>query len=220
MKRRILILFAVASLGLSSCQEELLYSCNEELNGYVAENLEEIHLLNRAEWKDLDLELRIPVYRAFTQEQKQTFWIQKVEETMELNWNSEEMAHLQKLLDYFQCNPQIFADDFIENEEEFCEFDKFQYEWCAYAETELGWSKNLTYSIIADGNRIKDKNGTLDISVEQWRKYLRRAEGAIPNCNCSTYDNNCEHYCSQNYACNVRQGCGAAWNFWCNGLCQ
>ena len=75
MKTFIFLFAVLVSLGLCSCQEPLMYSCDEELNDWVIDNMEDIQLLSRSEWKKLEMEYQIPAYRAFTSKQKQDFLI-------------------------------------------------------------------------------------------------------------------------------------------------
>ena len=219
MKRIFLFSLVLTMFGFVSCQEEDVYSCNEEINEFVTMNLDEFKMLNRSEWCDLELILQRPAYRTFSMEKRQEFWKQKIEEVMELDWNDKERAHLQSLLTFIQDNQQVFKSYLWEDEEEFDKYDRFTYEWISYAETELGWERRLIKNIIADGNRIKDKKGTLDISTEKMRQYLRRAE-FLPDCDCNQAQDWCDTHCGNDPCDEKIIGCGNLWATNCDGLCE
>ena len=81
----------VIILSLVSCNKnEVIYSCNSEVNDWVNKNLYGISTMTRSEWKALDNEYKIPVFRAFSQEQRILFWKEKIKRNVERDlrqWN-------------------------------------------------------------------------------------------------------------------------------------
>ena len=219
MKKSVLYLLLTVMVGFTSCQEDLLYSCNEELNDWVIANMEDIHHLKRMEWCDLELQYQLPTFIAFTQEQKINFWLDKIKETMEMGWEEKELAHLQEFYDYIANHPDLYADDFNNECAAFEDFDRFQYEWTSYAKNELDWSEKLIYAIVADGNKLKDKEGNLDISAEKLKQF-RQYNEQYPWCNCSSkaYSTCILGHCSKLYKCK-QLACGAGLRFICDGMC-
>lgn len=85
-----------------SCQNEenVYYSCDEAEDAWVKENLSSIRKMETTEWFSISEKLKLPVYRAFSLEQKQSVWMKKLEDVMMNNeWKTEEIEHLQQLYD-------------------------------------------------------------------------------------------------------------------------
>ena len=221
MKTLIFSFIVLTGLCLASCQQTLEYSCNEELNDWVLDNMEDIHILSRSQWKELELEYQIPAYRAFMSKQKQNFWIQKLEEVSALDWNEKEKNHLKVLYDYIKDNQYIFESNFWQNETAFIEFDKFQYEWISYAKSELTWDTNLIGAIAANGNKLKNKTGELDIPIERLTIYKRSIESG-GTCSCCSHSDWCSSgFCEETNRCDyVHTGCGMLMMYECDGLCS
>lgn len=220
--RTFIFLFAVlVSLGLCSCQEPLMYSCDEELNDWVIDNMEDIHLLSRSEWCKLEMEYQVPAYRAFVPKQKQNFWIQKLEEVMELDWNQKEKDHLKVLCDYIKENPHIFESSFWQDEAAFIEFDKFQYKWVCYAQSELKWKKEIIAAIAVNGHKMKNKEGELDIPIESLLVAKSSSETSI-RCSCCSHSDWCSSgFCEKTGRCEyIHSGCGTLMMYECDGLCS
>ena len=54
-----------------------------------------VHQLNRQQWLTIKtIGQKIATYRGFTSEQKHKFWHDKLEEVKMLDWNSEELKHI------------------------------------------------------------------------------------------------------------------------------
>ena len=144
----------VIILSLVSCNKnEVIYSCNSEVNDWVNKNLYGISTMTRSEWKALDNEYKIPVFRAFSQEQRILFWKEKINDIInDYEWKEEEYNHLIELLEFINNNEDIFdfSKDF--SDEQIEKIEVFSYKWVEKALNELEWNLPLIKSIIASGD--------------------------------------------------------------------
>lgn len=102
MKKLFFIVGLLSLLTFFSCQNEenVYYSCDEAEDAWVKENLSSIRKMETTEWFSISEKLKLPVYRAFSLEQKQSVWMEKLEDVMMNNeWKTEEIEHLQQLYD-------------------------------------------------------------------------------------------------------------------------
>lgn len=66
MKKIIYLLGLSMALLMSSCsQDEVFYSCNEEEDTFVKDNLKEIQKMTRGEWLESSQDLKLPMYPGF-----------------------------------------------------------------------------------------------------------------------------------------------------------
>lgn len=79
--RKSLLIVTILLLGMSSCQQddELIYSCDPVEDAWAKENLDDIRVMTRANWLEIDDSKKRVVYRAFSAEQKQDFWVEKID---------------------------------------------------------------------------------------------------------------------------------------------
>ena len=100
MKKLFFIVGLLSLLTFFSCQNEenVYYSCDEAEDAWVKENLSSIRKMETTEWFSISEKLKLPVYRAFSLEQKQSVWMEKLEDVMMNNeWKTEEIGlHLLK----------------------------------------------------------------------------------------------------------------------------
>jgi hypothetical protein len=207
----------VMCLALSSCsQDEEIYSCDKEVNAWVKENLSDIQQMSRAEWLSLDENLKGPAFGAFTAIQKNVFWKEKMKEVQIFDWNEQEISHLNLLLEAIEQN-FVWFDINNRTESDIEQLDIFAYKWIEYAEEELGWNKNLIGSIIASGNKLLDKNGTIMIKTTST---IRLKSSSEPACTCSTESDWCSlnAYC-KNDGCTETHYCGTLLLYDCDGRC-
>ncbi len=181
---RILNLFFLTCLlsVFASCQKEEIYSCNEEVNDWVKENLKEIRTMTRSEWKNLDEYVKRGCFVAFTQQQKVDFWKEKFNEALELGWTKEEAEHIK-------------------------------------AEQQFQWSKSTIAGLIATGNKLLDKKGT--VQINQTRAMTK--SGGESRCNCSTSSDWCSGSvdCQSTNDCDDNNhGCGTLFVYSCDGRCN
>ena len=165
----------VIILSLVSCNKnEVIYSCNSEVNDWVNKNLYGISTMTRSEWKALDNEYKIPVFRAFSQEQRILFWKEKINDIInDYEWKEEEYNHLIELLEFINNNEDIFdfSKDF--SDEQIEKIEVFSYKLVEKALNELEWNLPLIKSIIASGDDII-------LNDEKETNELRN-----PKCNCN-----------------------------------
>ena len=79
-------LFFLILILMSCNQDDIVYSCNEEVNQWAKENLDGLRTMSREDWKGLSDNKKIAAYRAFNQEQRITFWKDKFAAVKMLDW--------------------------------------------------------------------------------------------------------------------------------------
>lgn len=212
-----LYVFAIALSFFSSCSnEEKVYSCNESINEWVCENLSDIRTMSRTEWSKSDEKLKIPIYRAFTHQQRLDFWLGKFQEVLSLDWSDAEKKHISKLIKELESHPN-FVDGYNGlSDQEKNEFDLFFYEWFEISKNEFKWSDRQLYAIVASGNTLLDTKGTLLVSKNK-EATLSYAES---NCNCSTSSDWCSTSMCEDVSCeDTFLGCGTIFAYDCDGRC-
>lgn len=221
--------FLLSMIGLSifSCgnDERITYSCNPTENKWVHENLAEIRCMTRAQWNVLSENLKIPVYRAFPQQQKVNLWLGKLQEVLMLEgWSEDEREHINDVISFIVGHQDIFNDKGLTEEQENV-VDLFCYRWTETAKERFGWDRSVIRSIIVSPNKVLDTKGTLAKSLVVSTR-ASKAEGSntdVDNCNCNTSDNWCEHAfpdcedvpCEGSY-----HGCGWFLVKQCDGICK
>ena len=222
-----------ASFALFSCsQEEEIYSCDEAVNDWVKDNLFDIQKMTRSDWLNLDENVKQAAYVAFTPEQKQTFWLEKMQEVLLLGWNEVEKVHLESLYKMILDNPQWFSLGFSENKHELEKFELFTYKWVEYAKDDLEWDDILIFSITVYKYKLLDKTGRLDINLATLTPSVRLKNGSeavgeggkVLRCNCIQANNDCPNQnetCAQYpKTCRHKYGCGYFSLGTCDGYCQ
>ncbi|GHT77089.1 hypothetical protein AGMMS50262_17220 [Bacteroidia bacterium] len=220
MKLKIVIKACVIVMcfALFSCsQDEEVYSCDKEVNAWVKENLVDIQQMTREGWLQLDESVNRATYVAFAPEQKQEFWLQKLQEVLSLDWNELEKSHIEALSQKVIDNPNWFSKERTKEESE--EYDLFQYKWIEYAQEELGWTLNQVGSIALTGNKVVDKQGGIQMNTTGIRL---KSGSEKPSCGCNQMDSWCgvTKYCSNDDCDGSSWGCGLLGLAPCNGLCK
>lgn len=118
-----------------------------------------VTVTTRAEWLQLDYSVSRQALVDMTPEQKQLFWIDKINETLQFDWNPEERRHLNRVITWLKENPGAFENG--KSEEELKYVEDFLMQWAKTAEQELGWSKKLIAALLTTGNSLKDKSGDI-----------------------------------------------------------
>lgn len=222
MNTKILSILCLTLFWVSCSQDEnLSYSCDPAANAWVKSNLSEIRAMDRAEWLKLDSKVQLASYRAFSKEQKIAFWKGKLTEAMTLDWSKDELAHIQKVLDFVNRHPNFFDDDLL-SEEQNNEVELFAYHWMKYATDSLGWDKKVVYAIAYTGYPIINTDGTMDIKTSISERVETMAKGES-DCNCSVgsmftcfpWPNNCS-----GSDCKEKSGCGFLMQQTCDGMCN
>ena len=158
MKRKnLLVLAMIVTLSSVSCSQEddIKYSCDETVDSWVKRNLPEIRRMSREQWIELEPDFGLAAYRAFTPEQRIEFWKEKFAEVKALPWSEDELLHIQQAED-FTFSSNILSLDRKLTDKENDELEIFFYKWAKYAEEQLGWEPQLTYTIIASGYSLSD----------------------------------------------------------------
>lgn len=207
----------------TSCvKDEHFYSCDPTIEEYVKSHISEINTMTRADILGLQPMVTKAFYNAFTAEHKLAFWIDKLNEVLLLDWNDEEMNHINMLIDYINENNYIFDNSFNENSEKWDSFELAIYKWVIYAEDVLKWDKKLVANIIASGDKLINKKGELAIPIKSNSPMvLNRSE---IDCKCSTQSDWCftmNTTCGTTFRdCKPVDGCGTFFQYVCDGLCH
>ena len=224
MKKTYLMMFLFIGLALTSCDNEdkIVYSCDQAKNDWVHENLDEIRCMTRAQWDLVSEGLKKPVYAAFTPEQRVNFWMEKLYQTLLLDWNDEERVHIQSLILWLEEKPQFLKGYNKLTDEEKDEMDSFSYLWIEKAQKELGWSNATVAGLVLSGNKMLDKSGTLQ-TVSSVGTRATRAESS---CDCTINDDFCAYFnpglfgeCMKAKCKVVEEDCGWLWQKDCDGEC-
>ena len=209
------------SICLCSCEQETVYSCNASVDEWVHENLSDIQVMTRSEWNNLEEELKIPAYRAFTFQQRIDFWNERCTEMLSLEWSDEEKEHITLLLNFINEHTNFLNGYSSMSDEEKNVFDLFFYQWRDKARTDFNWSDNLLRAVLASGNKLLDTKGTLLINQGNNRTSL--LSDSESDCNCSQSSDwctppgwDCEDvsWCEED-----TWGCGTILAYDCDGRC-
>lgn len=232
---RNLIFLALLLMGFCffSCQkEEMLYSCDSNIEKWAKENSSEINRMNREEFLKISNESRKKAaYRAFNLENKQRNWEEKYQELKKLNWSEDEWKHIDLIYSLVLDKTMSMLN--TENLEESDKFLIFVYRWEDYARTTLGWNKKQIYAVCYTVERVINKQGDLDVDIEHRTAMLTRSESGDenqPECSCSQKSSYCDilDHEGPDYttcktpnggSCKVVSGCGLFWQFNCDGMC-
>lgn len=222
--KKFFMLISLVGITLCSCNNENIYSCNDAIDEWVRDNLSEIRVMSRAAWTTLDEEVKAPVYRAFTNQQRVDFWTKKLEKTLSLDWNEAEKEHIASVIDFIKEHPQYLDGyDYLSDNDKNT-IDLFSYKWIEKAYEEFNWSKELVYGIIISGNTLLDKQGTLLTTVNQTGSRATVLSTSESNCNCNLTDDWCNTSTCEDVACTENGGgvfiyCGFLGMRTCNGRC-
>lgn len=225
------IAMASALSLLTACgHTEEPFSCDADIDSWVKESLAEVRVMTRSEWLELeDTETERACYRAFTTEQRQKFWIDKLNEVLSLDWNDKEGKHIEEMLSFVAGNERIFSETHSDMDFEDI-VDKFIYLWIEEGKEQLGWSDKIVYAIIATGNIMEDKHG--NISNINYRQNIETRADA--DCGCSTESDWCNFgmlqdeffpypivkECETGNCKTVGASCGTLYRYDCNGKCK
>lgn len=223
-KQFVLIVCAILCAFAASCQDDLLYSCNPEIDKWAKENLADIQKMTRSDYLKFDISYQTAAYAAFTQEQKQSLWEGKVRELLTYDdWTESERNHIEKLLVYAQENKWAYDDNLSEENEAVA--DMTAYRWREYAKETLNWNDDMINVITRSPHKVvkgvKDGVETFSLALtypkDMGNKKTRSDER--PDCNCLGQTCGPGYYCLA--GCKVViKGCGAIWKKEdCTGHC-
>lgn len=208
-------------IGLFSCDADD-YSCDPETNKWVSDNIDDIRLMARKEWVQInDISKQRGAYGAFSIEQKIALWKGKLEETLVLKWSLEEYVHIEKLTNAIQANPDWFNQNATEEIQD--QKELFAQAWLDYAIEDLKWSNELIYAIAFTPERIAPDKKVVHAPIRQ--KLKSRSE-IVHECDCNRPESANFYQCGMDTkdcrSANCKETgwkCGWAWSYACNGLC-
>lgn len=229
MKNYLYLVTMLLLLGLSSCQkdDELKYSCDPQEDAWTKNILEEIRVMTRADWLRVDDTKKRVVYRAFSAEQKQMFWVEKIDKILLANeWEEDESNHFLLLKEAVKNHLYWFNPKGIEvDERTFDEFKIFAYQWLEYARNELKWDEFLIGSIVATGNDLEFVDGNI-VNNEGYPKKVMLKNRSEVTCDCKSSNivfTTCGSLqnsdCLTNRNCEEIRDCGFLTSETCDGIC-
>lgn len=227
MNKRItfqLILFLAIITGCSKYEDEN-YSCNEKANQWAKSNLNEIKMMEVAEWHSMnDIVYQKAAYVAFDNRQRKELWLSKLNETLKLEWTDDEKEHIFKLIHLIEDKPELFdkktsVDDKTE---------LMIHQWKEYALEQLKWDHELIYAIIKTPENL---NANKRLNINMYNNPATKEKGESnedkkPLCNCNSNESHKWYLCTLVFhqchvgVCEIRnKDCGDLWLYECNGLC-
>ncbi|MDR0334252.1 MAG: bacteriocin fulvocin C-related protein [Dysgonamonadaceae bacterium] len=218
-----LVMLGILFIACSTDNEEFEFSYDRDIDEWTRKNLTEIRKLTRENYLHIkSADYRSAVYAAFSPEQKRQFWIEKLQETLLLDWNQMEKKHIESVLD-FVISTNAF-DKGLDKDGEI-----FFYKWSEFAQEYFNWSDETIFSIIVSRYPMVNKAGDILILENNASALKTRNELAesskTKRCNCSKLAF-CQKKCDSGKKCsdpgNCRKsngGCGAIGFSDCTGLC-
>lgn len=216
-----------------SCQkDEMLYSCDPNVEKWTAEKKLEINKMNREQFLGItNISYKKAAYRAFTLENKQKIWKEKLQELKKLNWSDAEWKHIVSIYSLVLNEKKTILG--LKEVEDNDELLIFSYRWEEYARTILRWNKKQIYAICYTVEKMINKQGDLAVNVEHRVEVLARNEtggGGGFECSCSQKSSYCDIIDHEGPpyttcrtpsggSCIVTSGCGLFWQFDCDGMC-
>jgi hypothetical protein len=226
----IAVIAAIATSFIAGCQkDDLVYSCDPEEDAIVKENLIEIREMSRQDWLQVDNNLKTPVYRAFASQQKQTFWVDKLNEALEAHeWNELERNHIIALRDAVSANPDWFILPHKRGSKK--KFEEFEKRWENYAKDSLMWTDKQIFAVGETGAKLLDKSGEVSFDITSpvavnfavVRLKSGTENSNQPDCNCTNTLGCGGDKCNKSYQiCKMTDGgCGFLGGSDCTGLCD
>lgn len=222
MNLKSIIVAMVIGFALYSCESnEPKYSCDQDVDAWVKDHIEEVQEMTRASWLESDAEVSLAMYRAFTPKQRLTFWNEKFQEVKRLPWSNAEIEHISKAQEYINSHADVF-DDVLKNEKNMDQLELFLYEWSEVAKRDFGWTDEVVNAMVASGNRMIDTKGTLS-PMKKSNQAGKVLLTEVEYCNCHVSS---IFTCSQNISCEnsdcteLTWGCGGFLIWSCDGRCE
>lgn len=218
MKKVILPFLFIFTLLFISCSQEDIYSCDPEINDWVYSNLNDIKVMTRSEWQSLDIEKRIPSYRAFTLEQKISFWNEKLDNILSNNWSNEEITHINDLKVFLNNHAQLLNGISTLSEEEAFAVQSYMDKWIKIGIEELDWNEDLIIAMVGKGENLGD---ALDLLTNPASTRSLKPKLSC-NCHLAEWVEWCGFYssCVEVECDDTTLGCGFFLAFECTGRCS
>lgn len=206
----------MVGLFTASCQkDELLYSCDHEIDQWTKDNYKNIQNFTVVEFLNLDYGKQKAAYIAMEEGQRHGLWIAKLNEILQMGWTQEEAEHIESLVSFIGKNKSLFSN--AETQQNSDLFELFMYSWMEYAQEVLFWDRETIHSICGDPNKavqIMTRSGIMKLSVPKVSEYVTsmqplaiktRSEGGgegggkggggeswYPDCGCSQKNDWCD----------------------------
>lgn len=115
--------------------------------------------MSRTDWlKIKNKDERKMAYTAMSSECQYRFWKDRFAELKQLKWSKDELKHIEEFETFLSENKNtLFPEDKKEREKSITAMNDFAESWMKEAEKKLGWSKELVYHIVADGELFTDE---------------------------------------------------------------
>ncbi|MCB2207299.1 MAG: bacteriocin fulvocin C-related protein [Bacteroidetes bacterium] len=222
--KKYLSILSILLFILSSCQksESHRYSCDEEINCFVVENLDKISDMNRKDLITYNIEYQRAMFRAMSPENRYSCWNDKLFETLKLEWSQDEFDHIIKLRN--EMSVGWFNEEKLSNPNYKNIIDAYLRNWIETGINEIGFSEGIVYSIVVTLDLYSEDNKLVD-----YMKAVEEADRDIfGTCTCSTTSDWCDisgygtsqkcklHHDNCTYS---SLGCGTLWTSPCDGKC-
>lgn len=227
--RIIISAISLCLLGLLvSCNnDELVYSCDKDIDTFIKKDLSTYSNIAREDWKDLPDSLKIPVYRTFSPGKCKSFWKEKEAELMKLQWSNEERTHILQL--YSKIEEDLFTPSYFENESLALQWNNFLIQWVTYALEVLKWDYAMLYTISATGEEYTEayvENLRYNFNQDSISNAPPGGGGLSSNeCTCRSWMycqflSPTEMTCKKGNCKETNHGCGVIWTSSCDGQCE
>jgi hypothetical protein len=215
MKKLFYSILLCALLFTSCTRNEFEFSCNPELNTYIATHLDEVSQIPFQELTSSDLVFQQAAFRSFSIEKKREVWLQKIQTLIDSKMYSDvETNHLVKLKEHL--TKDYFAPN--KDEQQIKQRREFAASWISYAKNTLGWSaKDVAFVVY----RLYSKQSQFDIEVDAINSLAEQATTDPElSCHCSSSTDFCSLGVCVMDGCKSSLGCGWFWTENCDGNCR
>jgi hypothetical protein len=206
-------------------EKEKNYSCNPNVNIWIKHNLNNIGNISYDDLIAYKLEYQKGIFQASTPEKRCSFWIEKINRVLALNWEKSEFEFIKKLKDSISLS--WYEDDI--DSSEFSHIDFFLQSWKNEGLLNLNFSLEMLHAIA----------GRIDYDVEPLNPHKLMQTNfstygggvfigggigvdANKDCRCSKRADFCNYplECKSAECEETTHGCGWLWTYKCTGNCQ
>jgi len=213
-----IIYIFVLSIILFSCNEnEIIYSCDPEIDAIVKSGSVEFSEITLSEFLEYDIVLQKAIFRSFSNEKKRSFWLEKLDSVLVKNeFNTKEELHIKSLKE--ELIPGYFNISELDSKD-FKNRLQFSRNWYKYASDSLNWNDSqinyIRYSLYLNENQyIISRNELIENSINTLQL----------DCNCTSEADDCDaghgFVCSEGNCTETSYGCGLFWLSPCTGGCE
>ncbi|MDX8341778.1 bacteriocin fulvocin C-related protein [Draconibacterium sp. IB214405] len=212
MRRKVLMIIGLLTLLFACDEEQYQYSCDEEVDVFVKENLELFETCNLELLASYSTEIQRAALRMNTPERRFELWNEKYETLLlDPSFSEKEQIHIESFMN------QLTVKHFDpENSELFDELLDFYVKWEGYALDTLEWDKETLSLIVASLQTERNLGmNTKSVSTDPM---------AGSECSCNTgsdFCNDTQASCVESQNCRTGQimGCGILGMEECDGSC-